>query len=39
LERKYSLGAAVGLAKSVVGFALVMASWWLAGKLANYRIL
>ncbi len=34
----YGLASAVGLMKSVVGFFLIVASYWLAGKFANYRI-
>jgi putative aldouronate transport system permease protein len=38
LEAKFSLGTAVGLLKSVVGFFLILLSYWLADRLANYRI-
>jgi putative aldouronate transport system permease protein len=38
LEAKFSLAAAVGLLKSVVGFFLILLSYWLADRLANYRI-
>lgn len=38
LETKYSLATAVGLLKAVVGFALILLSYWLADRLANYRI-
>ncbi len=34
----FGLAAAVGLLKSVAGFFLIVLSYWLAGKLANYRI-
>jgi len=34
----FSLGTAVGLFKSGIGFILIMISYWLADKLANYRI-
>ncbi len=34
----YGLASAVGLMKSVVGFFLIVLSYWLAGKFANYRI-
>ncbi len=34
----FSLGTAVGLFKSVIGFFLIMLSYWLADKFANYRI-
>jgi len=38
LGANYSLGTALGLAKSVVGFFLILLSYWLADRLANYRI-
>ncbi len=38
LGRNYGLGAAVGLFRSVIAFVLIMLSYWLADKLANYRI-
>jgi len=38
LAADFSLGTAVGLFRSVIGLGLVLLSWWLAGKLANYRI-
>lgn len=34
----YSLGAAVGLLKSGIGFVLILLSYWLADRFANYRI-
>jgi len=34
----YCLGTAVGLFKSGIGFFLIMLSYWLADKFANYRI-
>ncbi|MCS7222696.1 MAG: ABC transporter permease subunit [Anaerolineae bacterium] len=34
----YSLGTAVGLFKSGIGFFLIMLSYWLADRFANYRI-
>jgi len=34
----FSLGTAVGLFKSVIGFILIMLSYWLADRFANYRI-
>ncbi len=34
----FGLASAVGLMKSIVGFFLIVTSYWLAGKLANYRI-
>ena len=38
LERDYGLGAAVGLFRSVIGFFLILLSYWLADRLADYRI-
>jgi putative aldouronate transport system permease protein len=38
LSGEISLGTAVGLFKSVIGFGLVWLSYWMAGKFANYRI-
>ena len=38
MSSEWSLGAAVGLFKSVIGFGLILLSYWLADKLANYRI-
>ena len=38
LSTEWSLGAAVGLLKSVVGLGLILLSYKLADKLANYRI-
>jgi putative aldouronate transport system permease protein len=38
LGGELSLGAAVGLFKSAIGFGLILLSYWLAGKLANYRV-
>ncbi len=38
LDRQYSPATAVGLFKSVVSFILIMLSYKLAGKYANYRI-
>lgn len=35
---QYSLGAAVGMFKSVISGILVMISYYLAGKFANYRV-
>lgn len=34
----YSLGTAVGLLKSGIGFFLILFSYWLADRFANYRI-
>jgi putative aldouronate transport system permease protein len=39
LDGDFSFGAAVGLFKSVIGFFLVVLSYWLADRFANYRIL
>lgn len=38
LGLNYELATAVGLSKAVVGFVLILTSYWLAGKVANYRI-
>lgn len=38
LGMNYSLGTALGLVKSVLGLGLILLSYWLADKLANYRI-
>ncbi len=38
LDSQYSLATAVGLFKALVGFILIMVSYWAAGKFANYRI-
>jgi putative aldouronate transport system permease protein len=38
LRTDWSLGSAVGLLKSVIGFGLILLSYWLADKFANYRI-
>lgn len=37
-EQQYSLATAVGLLKSVFGFALILLSYWLADRLADYRV-
>jgi len=37
-EINYSLGAAVGLLKSVIGFGLIASSYWLADRFAHYRV-
>ena len=34
----YSLGAAVGLLKSVIGFGLIATSYWLADRFGHYRV-
>lgn len=34
----YSIGAAVGLIKSILGFGLIALSYWLADRFANYRV-
>jgi putative aldouronate transport system permease protein len=39
LQTSYGVATAVGLFKGVIGFILITLSYWLAGKLANYRIL
>ena len=38
LSTEWSLGSAVGLFRSVIGFGLILLSYWLADKFANYRI-
>lgn len=38
LGGSWSIGTALGLLKSVVGFMMVLLSYWLADRLANYRI-
>ena len=38
LRSDWSVGAAVGLFKSIIGFALILLSYYLADRLANYRI-
>lgn len=38
VQSEYSLSTALGLVKSVVGFVLILLSYYLAGKFANYRI-
>ena len=38
VESEYSLSTALGLIKSMVGFVLILLSYYLAGKFANYRI-
>ncbi len=38
LEGQFSFAAAVGLFKSSVGFLLILLSYWLAERFANYRI-
>ncbi len=39
VSAQYSLAGAVGLFKSVIGFFLIVASYWLADRYAGYRIL
>lgn len=34
----YEIGTVVGLLKSVVGFVMILTSYWLAARFANYRI-
>lgn len=38
LGADYSLGTAVGMFKSAIGFLLIMISYWMADRFANYRI-
>jgi len=38
LNIQYGLGTAVGLMKSVVSFVLIIISYWMASRFANYRI-
>ncbi len=38
LQTSYSMATAVGLFKAIVGFGLILLSYWLADRLANYRI-
>ncbi len=38
LQTSFSIATAVGLFKSAVGFVLILLSYWLADRLANYRI-
>jgi len=38
LGNEFALGTAVGLFKSAIGFGLIMLSYWLADRFANYRI-
>jgi|GEM_PF-3422514 len=38
IQANFSLATAVGLFKSFVGMILVLLSYWLAARLANYRI-
>lgn len=38
VKAQYGLSTAVGLLKSVVSTVLIVSSYWLAGKFANYRI-
>ncbi|WP_409340487.1 ABC transporter permease [Paenibacillus sp. MBLB4367] len=38
LNIQYGLGTAVGLMKSVVSFALIVISYWMASRFANYRV-
>jgi putative aldouronate transport system permease protein len=39
ISARYSLAGAVGLFKSLMGFILIVIAYWLADKLAGYRIL
>jgi len=38
LNIQYGLGTAVGLMKSVVSFILIVMSYWMASRFANYRV-
>jgi putative aldouronate transport system permease protein len=38
VQSEYSLSTALGLVKSVIGFVLILLSYYLADRLANYRI-
>jgi putative aldouronate transport system permease protein len=38
LQANFSISTAVGLFKSVVGFLLILLSYWLADRFANYRV-
>ncbi|QTH42893.1 sugar ABC transporter permease [Cohnella sp. LGH] len=38
LNIQYGLGTAVGLMKSVVSFLLIVMSYWMASRFANYRV-
>ena len=38
ISMQFSLATAVGLLKSVVSMVLILLSWYLAGRFANYRI-
>jgi putative aldouronate transport system permease protein len=38
LQGRFSLAAALGVFKSTVGFVLIVLSYWLADRLANYRV-
>jgi len=38
MRTDFSIGAAVGLFKSIIGFWLILLSYWLADRFANYRI-
>ena len=39
MRESYSLGTALGLLKSFLGFFLILLSYWLADRFANYRIM
>ena len=39
ISAQYSLAGAVGLFKSIIGFMLIVVSYWLADRFAGYRIL
>ena len=38
LGSEYSLATAVGMFKGVIAFVLILLSYWLAGRFANYRV-
>lgn len=38
ISARYSLAAAVGLFKSVIGFIMITLAYWLAAKFASYRV-
>lgn len=38
IQSDFSISTAMGLVKSTIGFVLILMSYWMAGKFANYRI-
>jgi putative aldouronate transport system permease protein len=38
VQSDFSVSTAMGLVKSLIGFVLILMSYWMAGKFANYRI-